>query len=48
FAKTLQANGYDTAMIGKWHITAKPNGQTSLKGPFSRKINRRLNSLKSE
>ena len=26
FAKTLQANGYDTAMIGKWHITTKPNG----------------------
>ena len=26
FAKTLQANGYDTAMIGKWHITSKPNG----------------------
>ncbi len=26
FAKTLQANGYDTAMIGKWHISTKPNG----------------------
>ena len=26
FAKTLQANGYDTAMIGKWHINSKPNG----------------------
>ncbi len=26
FAKTLQANGYDTAVIGKWHLPTPPNG----------------------
>jgi arylsulfatase A-like enzyme len=26
FAKSLQAHGYDTAVVGKWHISAKPNG----------------------
>lgn len=26
FAKSLQASGYQTAMIGKWHIPTKPNG----------------------
>ena len=26
FAKTLQASGYATAVIGKWHISTRPNG----------------------
>lgn len=26
FAKTLQAGGYATAVIGKWHLSTKPNG----------------------
>ncbi len=26
FAKTLQANGYATAIIGKWHLSTQPNG----------------------
>jgi arylsulfatase A-like enzyme len=26
FAKTLQASGYATAVIGKWHISTKPSG----------------------
>lgn len=26
FAKCLQAEGYKTAMIGKWHVSAKPSG----------------------
>jgi len=26
FAKSLQAAGYATAVVGKWHISTKPNG----------------------
>tara|TARA_R110002072_G_scaffold273219_4_gene433818 strand:+ start:8053 stop:10380 length:2328 start_codon:yes stop_codon:yes gene_type:complete len=26
FAKALQAKGYDTAVVGKWHLTTAPNG----------------------
>jgi arylsulfatase A-like enzyme len=26
FAKEMQANGYQTAMVGKWHISGKPVG----------------------
>lgn len=26
FAKSLQANGYATAVIGKWHLSTRPNG----------------------
>lgn len=26
FAKSMQANGYATAVVGKWHLSAKPTG----------------------
>ena len=26
FAKTLQSNGYTTAVVGKWHLSTQPNG----------------------